>query len=133
MAAFNAGLGGFSAPYLCRKCGALKHTEKETDVNLVLEMVTDAEAGRFTNALLLTGDTDQVPTVRRVVAKLGAGSVYVIVPPHRPIPRHLEQAAGGGAYVKLLRRKQVVRNLFPATTPDASGRGVPRPTIYDPP
>lgn len=50
----------------CPGCGRLifVHNEKMTDVNIAVEITKDAHADQFDTALLVTGDSDQAPTVR---------------------------------------------------------------------
>ncbi len=61
--------------------GALRE-EKETDVNIAVEMLLDAAAGNFDTAYLLSGDTDQIPAVAAVAFRLkGQKRVRVLVPP----------------------------------------------------
>lgn len=56
--------------------------EKETDVNIAVEMLLDGIAGHFDTAWLLSGDTDQIPAVAAVAFRLGRQRrVRVLVPP----------------------------------------------------
>lgn len=61
--------------------GALRE-EKETDVNIAVEMLLDAAAGNFDTAYLLSGDTDQIPAVAAAAFRMGGQKrVRVLVPP----------------------------------------------------
>lgn len=56
--------------------------EKETDVNIAVEMLLDGVAGNFDTAYLLSGDTDQIPAVAAAAFRLkGQKRVRVLVPP----------------------------------------------------
>ncbi len=56
--------------------------EKETDVNIAVEMLLDGVAGCFDTAYLLSGDTDQIPAVAAAAFRLGRQHrVRVLVPP----------------------------------------------------
>ncbi|MCS7041202.1 MAG: NYN domain-containing protein [Bryobacteraceae bacterium] len=56
--------------------------EKETDVNIAVEMLLDAIAGQFDTAYLLSGDTDQIPAVAAAAFRLRPHRrVRVLVPP----------------------------------------------------
>lgn len=56
--------------------------EKETDVNIAVEMLLDGIAGHFDTAYLLSGDTDQIPAVAAVAFRLKERKrVRVLVPP----------------------------------------------------
>lgn len=56
----------------CPSCGEVsthrRHVEKETDVNLAIDMAVGAYADRYDVAMLLTGDTDYVHAIEAVQA-----------------------------------------------------------------
>jgi uncharacterized LabA/DUF88 family protein len=121
-------------PDKCKGCGLSRPVEKETDVNIALAMTSDADAGAFDHALLVSGDSDQVPSVRRVVRARGPGSVRILVPPGRDIPYELGQAAGSSdRYVTKIRLSHLEGSLLPASVARASGAPVSRPVEYRPP
>lgn len=61
--------------------GALRE-EKETDVNIAVEMLLDGIAGNFDTAYVLSGDTDQIPAVAAAAFRLREQKrVRVLVPP----------------------------------------------------
>lgn len=67
--------------YYRPKPGALRE-EKETDVNIAVEMLLDGVANHFDTAYLLSGDTDQIPAVAAVAFRLPKQKrVRVLVPP----------------------------------------------------
>ncbi|MEJ5368698.1 MAG: NYN domain-containing protein [Bryobacteraceae bacterium] len=60
--------------------------EKETDVNIAVEMLLDGFAGNYDTAYLLSGDTDQIPAVAAAAFRLkGQRRVRVLVPPAQSI------------------------------------------------
>ena len=60
--------------------------EKETDVNIAVEMLLDGFTGRFDTVYVLGGDTDQIPAVAAVAFRLGRQHrVRVLVPPAQPV------------------------------------------------
>lgn len=60
--------------------------EKETDVNIAVEMLLDGFAGNFDTAYVLSGDTDQIPAVAAAAFRLkGQKRVRVLVPPAQSI------------------------------------------------
>lgn len=69
----------------CKHCEKLqkKEEEKMTDVNLATEMMTDAFDGKFDIALLISGDSDLVPPVRRIRSRFPDKQVIVAFPPRR--------------------------------------------------
>lgn len=68
--------------------GRRYHVEKETDVNLAVDMVTGAYEDRFDVAMLVAGDTDYVRAIRAVQAR-GKPVVWC----HLSAQRHTDQLA----------------------------------------
>jgi hypothetical protein len=74
-------------------------TEKETDVKLALALAFDAAHGRFDRAILVTGDTDQIPAVRSTTEE-SRRAVEIWLPPGRAAgrwSRAFPKSATGGA------------------------------------
>jgi hypothetical protein len=74
-----------SEPRSCRACGAVEQvpSEKKTDVNIAVEMLTDAFSDRFDTALLITADSDLVPAVCAIKKLYPSKRVVVAFPPER--------------------------------------------------
>jgi uncharacterized LabA/DUF88 family protein len=68
--------------------GRRYHVEKETDVNLAVDMVIGAYEDRFDVAMLVAGDTDYVRAIRAVQSR-GKPVVWC----HLPGQRHTDQLA----------------------------------------
>ena len=66
--------------------GQRYHVEKETDVNLAVDMVVGAYEERYDLAMLVAGDTDYVRAVREVQAR-GRKVVWC----HLPAQKHTDQ------------------------------------------
>jgi hypothetical protein len=66
----------------CRKCGHTwpDYEEKQTDVNIAVQMMRDAHFDRFDMALLISGDGDLAPAVA-VVRETHAGKKIVVASP----------------------------------------------------
>lgn len=55
--------------------------EKQTDVNLAVELVLDALRGQFDRAIVLSGDTDEIPAVLAVACRMARKrDVQVLLP-----------------------------------------------------
>jgi len=69
----------------CRNCGRVwnDHEEKMTDVNIATEMLTDAFEDKFDTALLVTADSDLVPTIRALKRLFPTKQIVVFFPPGR--------------------------------------------------
>ncbi len=69
----------------CRNCGHTytTHHEKMTDVNIAIELLSDAFEDRFDVALLISADSDLVGPVQRVRRLFPQKRVVAIFPPAR--------------------------------------------------
>jgi uncharacterized LabA/DUF88 family protein len=73
-----------SEPWTCERC---KHVtrishEKKTDVNIAVEMMTDAYGDRFDTALLISADSDLVPVIQ-AIRRIHDKQILVAFPPSR--------------------------------------------------
>jgi len=67
----------------CRKCGQVYDTfeEKETDVNIAIKLFEQAALNIYDRAVILSGDSDQVPAIRAIKKNFPAKEVGVLIPP----------------------------------------------------
>ncbi len=72
-------------PSECKKCGYKEEIpeEKMTDVQLAVEMVSDAYQNNYDTAFLISGDIDLVPPIETIRAQFPHKRVIVIFPPMR--------------------------------------------------
>ena len=78
--------GRYLAKYVtCKNCGNRRKTyeEKETDVNIAIQLVLDANDDNFDTAILLSGDSDLTTPVRQVRARFPHKRVVIAFPPRR--------------------------------------------------
>lgn len=80
----------------CRACHATwpDYEEKMTDVNIAIQLMTDAFDDAFDVALVISGDSDLTTPIRRVRERFPAKRVIVAFPPHRH-SKSLKQHANG--------------------------------------
>ncbi len=80
----------------CASCGATwqQHNEKQTDVNIAVELLVDAHRDVFDTAVLVTADADLVPAIIALKALFPKKRVILMFPPGRGSVR-LEQEAHG--------------------------------------
>ncbi|WP_308389683.1 NYN domain-containing protein [Acidithiobacillus sp. AMEEHan] len=80
----------------CRACHAtwLDYEEKMTDVNIAIQLMTDAFDNAFDVALVISGDSDLTTPIRRVRERFPSKRVIVAFPPHRH-SKALKQHASG--------------------------------------
>lgn len=83
-------------PRHCRGCGATwtDYEEKETDVNIAIQLLLDAVDDRFDTALLISADSDLTTPVRRVRARCPGKRIIAVFPPQRR-SAELSKAAHG--------------------------------------
>jgi uncharacterized LabA/DUF88 family protein len=119
--------GNFQAkPVECRRChhAYTDYEEKQTDVNIAVEMVRDAHLDEMDMALLISGDSDLVPPVKAVIAE--GKRVIVACPPAR-YSDALTRAASGSIPIY---RKHLHHNQLPDEVVTESGYVLQRPTKW---
>ncbi len=86
---------------LCDHCGtpSIYNNEKMTDVNIAVEILKDAYADRFDTALLVTADSDQVPTIRAIRQLWGKTKKVICVFPPNRISNQLKSESNGYTYI----------------------------------
>jgi len=69
----------------CKGCGAEwgSYEEKETDVNIAIEMVSDALSGETENLYIVSADSDLVPAVKLIQARKPELFSIAFFPPKR--------------------------------------------------
>ncbi len=87
----------------CRSCHArwMAHEEKESDVNLAVKLIEEAEENNFDDAFLVTGDSDLAPPMRYVKRRFPEKKIKVIAPPKRRHSKELGSLAHKRAAIKI--------------------------------
>jgi hypothetical protein len=119
----------------CFSCGAqwTDHEEKESDVNLAVQLTIDAFRNVFDLALLITADSDFVPAVRAVKTELPKKEIRIVTPVGQSPSVDLINAAGGSQQGRRMKLVHVEHSLLPEVVLDASGTVVAsRPHEYCP-
>lgn len=112
----------------CRNCGHTHRTyhEKMTDVNISVELMTDAFQDQFDVALLVSADSDLVGPVKAVQRLFSHKRVVVAFPPARS-SKALKQAASAQIYVG---RSVLAKSLFPDQVVKPDGYVLRRPVEW---
>jgi uncharacterized LabA/DUF88 family protein len=112
----------------CRNCGYVytTHHEKMTDVNIAVELLTDAFQDSFDVALLISADGDLVGPVKKVNRMFPRKRVVVVFPPGR-YSNALKHTAT--AYTHL-NRDILARSVFPDRVIKPDGFVLSRPTQW---
>lgn len=116
----------------CSKCLAryTGYEEKETDVNIALHLIDLAYQDAYDRAILVTNDSDQVPTIRRVLERFPNKRVTILIPPCTRECNELIRTASAKAKIT---EEHLQRCLLSEIVTDASGQvSVRRPKEYDP-
>lgn len=109
----------------CRQCAHqyVTHHEKMTDVNIAVQLMTDAFQDRFDRAIVISADSDLVSPVRAVRELFPKKHVVVAFPPER-VSSELKRHASG--YVNIS-RNVLVKSLLPDSVVQANGHRLQRP------
>lgn len=115
-------------PRKCPNCGFKDKVpnEKMTDVNIAVEMFSDAINGEFDIALLLSADSDLVPPVRAIKNTFTQKRIVVAFPPKRSSVE-LENIAHACLRIG---RANFARSLLPDKVTKADGFVLQRPSAW---
>jgi uncharacterized LabA/DUF88 family protein len=116
----------------CSKCFA-RYTgfeEKETDVNIALNLIDLAYQNAYDRAILITNDSDQVPSIRKVLERFPGKKITILIPPCTRECNELIRTASTKAKITA---EHLQRCLLSEVVADASEQiTVRRPKEYDP-
>lgn len=115
-------------PRECTHCGFKDQVpnEKMTDVNIAVEMLSDAVKDKFDTALLLSADSDLAPLVRAIKNTFTQKRVVVVFPPKRD---SVELHNIAHACLRI-GRANLARSLFPDNVRKADGFILQRPPTW---
>ncbi len=116
----------------CLRCGAswTGHEEKESDVNIAVQMIESAAKEEFDHAFLVTGDSDLKAPLRFLRTHFPKKRLKVIAPPGR---YHSKELWGLATHRAAIKDSHLVASLLPQTILLSDGSTVTRPSNYDPP
>ncbi len=117
-----------SKKVVCHNCGSSwrTHEEKMTDVNIAIELMTDAFNNRFDTALLLSGDSDLTGPVKSVRDLFPNKRIIVAFPPNR----HSKQLQMAANAFFTIGRKKIADSQFSDIVKKADGFRLARPTSW---
>ena len=106
-------------PRYCQNCGFqdMVPKEKMTDVQIAVEMLSDAFDDKFDVAMLISADSDLTPLVRSIKQMFPEKRIVVAFPPAR---FSIALTTVADAYLYITRSK-LVRSLFPDEVSRADG------------
>ena len=111
----------------CASCGVRRtqSSEKMTDVNIAVEMLSAAALNQFDTALLVSADSDLAPAVQKTI-QLFKKRVVVAFPPKRSSYR-LSTLASGYFYIS---RSHLAKSQLPETVTRPDGFALQRPSSW---
>jgi uncharacterized LabA/DUF88 family protein len=101
--------------------------EKRTDVNIAVQMVTDAFHDACDKFILVSGDSDLVPGVNRVKTLFPHKEVVVYVPTRDPMRGAAVELRASADKDRNLPLDLIAKSQFPANIPDGSGGLITKP------
>ncbi|MGI8496683.1 MAG: NYN domain-containing protein [Gemmatimonadaceae bacterium] len=107
--------------------GSKAREEKQTDINIAVELLVDAIDGACDRAILITGDIDQAPAVRAARERLPIGrrvEVDVWVPPGMSYERWRAEAKELGMVCREITPEMLAASRLADRIVTASGREV---------
>lgn len=101
----------YENPRECKICGNIApiSNEKMTDVNIAVELLSDAYQNNFDSALLISADSDLVAPVKKVLELFPAKRIIVAFPPER-FSYELSKIASANF---IIGRKKLADSVFP--------------------
>lgn len=113
----------------CSNCGniIMKSNEKMTDVNIAVEMLTDAFMNNFDIAILISGDSDLSGPITNIKKIFPDKRVIVAFPPSR-ISSQIQQIAHSSFVIG---RKKLKDSIFPDQVIKKDGHILTRPKRWD--
>jgi len=115
----------------CKRCGCImmKSNEKMTDVNIAVEMLTDAFMDSFDVAILISADSDLVAPIKSIKHLFPGKQVIIAFPPSR-FSFELKNIANATFPIG---RKKFKENIFPDQITKPDGHILCRPKQWDHP
>ena len=109
----------------CRMCHEVYETweEKQTDVNIAIELFRNAVRDKYDTAMIMTGDSDLIPAIHAVKESFPEKTIGVIIPIARG-SKYLKQEAD--FYMKMTER-HLLSSQLPELVELADGRIIHKP------
>ena len=126
---FEIHYGHFLADKIvCQKCGHAyqTHHEKMTDVNIAVELLTDAFQDRFDTALLISADSDLVGPIKTVKRLFPEKMIISVFPPAR-VSNQLKRVAHAFTHIG---PDKLSKSLFPDSITKSDGYDIHKPARW---
>lgn len=114
---------------VCKKCGftSMIPSEKMTDVNIAVELLSDAYENKFDTAILISADSDLIAPINTVHRLFEDKKIIVAFPPARHSFALKESASASFT----IGRKKLADSLFPEEVKKNDGYILKRPERWE--
>lgn len=106
-----------------------KYSEKQSDINVALSLMADAEDKKIQVAILVSADSDQAATARFFRQRHPKNKLILAVPPNKTVPQKVVPYTNDHF---ILSRRQIDDAAFQQTI-QGKTRAIVRPDAYQPP
>ena len=112
-------------PWRCDRCGSEREvpSEKKTDVNIAVEVMTDAFQDRFDTAMIVSADSDLLPAVSAMKRLHPNKRIVIAFPPNR----YSVELHKGAHTAFTVGRARFAQSQMPDTVTKADGTRLTRP------
>ena len=86
------------------------YEEKQTDVNIALEILDLAYQEAYDTAVLISADTDLIPAIEKTKRIFPDKNFRILIPPGLRYHRELSEVVGGK--IKKIKKSNIERSLF---------------------
>lgn len=109
----------------CRKCMATWKTfeEKMTDVNMAVQLLSDAYEDKYDTAILISGDSDLAPPIEKVLSRFPQKKIIVCFPPGR----HSDKLRKVSTSAFTIGEAKIRKSLLPENIKTLTGHTITRP------
>ena len=102
------------------------HEEKQTDINVAVEVLRGVMGGTCDKVFLVSGDSDQIPTVKFFHEKFPDKELVIVIPPGE-MAENLRQTAKASAQITLV---QLKRSMLSEPHVCKDGMGITKPCSW---
>ncbi len=108
-----------------------KYTEKQSDINVAVELLFDAVDDVYDVAYLLSADSDQAATARKFKERFGSSKkLFSVAPPNKKSPNKMQPYVDGKFS---LTKADIEKSVMDAFEFGSTNKPIRRPDEYEPP
>ena len=112
----------------------LENEEKETDVNIALDLIDHAYQNICDKFILISGDSDLHPAIKRILNNFPKKELLILIPPHQSCDGIKEWVKNKYPQslikIKKIRKKNIEKNILPPIVIVSNGEKIEMPEEY---